>query len=93
METKTEPVKTLLENERVTVREVVQEPGTVLPMHSHGDYVVFAKTPGKMRFRCPDGTTEELELHEGEALFRPAESHEVENVGDTRSEVLVIDLK
>src|SRR5262245_44714675 len=71
--------KVLLDNDRVRVLEVRLKAGDKVAMHSHPDYIVYNFEPCKVKFSSPDGSNKEIELKGGEASFRPAESHAVEN--------------
>jgi quercetin dioxygenase-like cupin family protein len=75
--------KVLFENDRVRVLEVSMEPGARSEMHSHPDYALYLLNTGKVRFTTPAGETAELELPAGATMWREAEEHATENVGDT----------
>ena len=85
--------KVLLENDRVRVLEVRQKPGEKGAMHSHPASLICPLSTSKAKFTSPDGKTTESELKAGEVTWREAETHAVENVGTTDSQVLVIELK
>jgi quercetin dioxygenase-like cupin family protein len=85
--------KVLLENDRVRVLEITMRPGGQSPMHWHPGYVIYGLSGGKARFRNPEGKTAEMEVKQGEVVWRPSEFHAVENTGNTRIEVLNIELK
>ena len=85
--------RVLLDNDRVTVSEVVLEPTQSIPMHSHGAYIIVAKTRSETRFSHRDGTSEIIRLEPGQILYREAETHSAENIGSSVDDTLVIDLK
>ena len=62
-------------------------------MHAHPNYVIYNLSPCQVRFTAPDGKTTVLDFKGGETVFRPAESHAVENIGSTEAHVLNIELK
>jgi quercetin dioxygenase-like cupin family protein len=76
--------KVLFENERVRVLEVTMQPGDRSEMHSHPDYFFYLLgSGGKVRFTLPSGETADLELPAASSMWRDAEEHATENVGDT----------
>lgn len=85
--------KVLLENDRVRVLEVRLKPGKKSPMHSHPAYIAYALSTCKVRFTLPDGKTKEIKIKAGEAAWSDAESHAVDNIGNTEVHVLNIELK
>jgi len=85
--------KTLFENERVRLLEARLAPGDSSAMHSHPDYVVYNLAAGKVKFSSPSGETEEVELPAGAAMWRDAEDHSTENVGDAEVLSLLFELK
>lgn len=83
----------LLENDRVRVSDVKFKPGDKMAMHSHPDHIVYALSPGKIKFEYPNSTTKEVEIQAGQVLWAGAESHATENIGGTDLHVLVVELK
>ncbi len=75
--------KVLFENERVRMLEVSMQPGDSSEMHSHSDYLVYMLNDGKVKFTAPSGETAEVELTAGMSMWREAEEHATENVGET----------
>ncbi|HEU4344510.1 MAG TPA: cytoplasmic protein [Candidatus Binatia bacterium] len=95
-----EPVKTdsdkyqvVFENERVRVLEYRDKPGDKTTMHAHPDFVVVTRSAFKRRLTLPDGKSAMREFKAGEVMWQPAQSHIGENIGDTDTEVLIIELK
>jgi quercetin dioxygenase-like cupin family protein len=82
-----------IENDRVLVRRNVHPPHSVTPMHSHRAGVVVYLTDVRERTTAPDGTSKIVTHKAGEALWAPARSHTLENLGDTRVEAIEIELK
>ena len=85
--------KVLLDNVQVRVLEVRLSVGQKSPMHSHPGYVIYCITPGKIRFATPDGKTSDVEFKAGQTLWRDAEAHGPENIGNSECQVLNIELK
>lgn len=80
-------------NDYVRVLDIHLKAGSKAPMHSHPGYVAVAVTPCKVRFTSPQGKTQEVEFKPGEAIWRDAESHSVENLGTTECHALNIEVK
>jgi beta-alanine degradation protein BauB len=85
--------KVVFENDRARVLEVTQEPGDRSDMHSHPDYFVYMLSDAKVKFTDPSGETAELELPAGAGMWREAEEHSTENVGDTTVRALFFEPK
>jgi len=84
--------KSLFENDRVRVLEVVSKPGDVAKMHSHPDHVVYAVKGGKSKLTS-GGKTIEMELKDGSVNFLDAQEHEIANIGNTTQRLIVMELK
>jgi quercetin dioxygenase-like cupin family protein len=83
----------VLENDQVRVLRAVLGPGEKTPTHDHPATVVVPLSDGVGRFTLADGKTQEQKMVAGTPLWIPAEKHAVENVGKTRVEVIVVELK
>ena len=81
------------DDQRVRVLEFRLKPGQKEAMHSHPAYVVYFFGPAKLRVTLGDGTTTDSSVTEGEVLVRDPLSHAVENIGNTDSHGLLIELK
>lgn len=75
--------KVLFENERARVLDVSIGPGERTEMHSHPAYAFHLLAGGKVRFTDSSGQSEEADLPEGVTMWREAEEHSTENIGDT----------
>lgn len=75
--------KVLFENDRVRILEVTMQPGARSEMHSHPGYFAYLLSDGKVRFTAPSGEAGELELPGGVGMWRDAEEHSTENIGNT----------
>jgi hypothetical protein len=82
-----------LDNARLRLLETHLKPGEMLPMHSHPNYAVYALTTASLRLRKKGGATREVKVKPGMAAWNTAETHEVENMGDTESRILHVELK
>lgn len=82
----------LMDNERVRVLEATFQPGDRAAMHSHPDHVVYVIRGGRATITT-EGKTETQEFNAGDAIFLKAQSHEVQNIGDTVIDLIVVELK
>jgi len=85
-------MKAELENERVKVFEVTFQPGEKAAMHHHPDHVVYVRKGGKLKVTV-DSKPEIFNFETGQTMFLNEQSHEVENVGKTTVDLLVVELK
>jgi hypothetical protein len=82
----------VFENERVRVLEYKDMPGDSTRPHEHPDSVMY--TLSSFRRRLISGDAErEVEIPAGMAGWLPAQQHHGENIGDTPSHVLFVELK
>jgi beta-alanine degradation protein BauB len=93
MKTDSDKYKVVLENERVRVLEYRDKPGEKTTMHAHPDFVVLARSGFKRQLTLPGGKTVVREFKPGEVMWTDAHSHIGENIGDTDTDVLIIELK
>lgn len=82
----------VLENAQVRVLRAVLGPGDKTPLHDHPDTVVIPLTEGVARFTV-DGKSQEQKMAAGTPLWIGAEKHAAENIGKTKTEVIVVELK
>jgi beta-alanine degradation protein BauB len=85
--------KTLLENDKVRVLQVEYAPGETTPWHSHPNHVIYALTEGKLEITDKDKPARVVELKAGEAVYMPAVTHMVKNIGSTTLRLVVTELK
>ncbi len=83
----------LFETDQVRVLRVSYAPHEKSVMHEHPAVVAVFLTNARFRFTFPDGRSEERTGKIGESISMPAEQHLPENVGDSRAEVVLIELK
>jgi beta-alanine degradation protein BauB len=85
--------KVRFENQRVRVLEYRDNPGDKTNQHDHPAFVLFAVGPFKRRIVLPDGKVILREFKAGEVMWSDAQTHIGENVGDTPTHVVMIELK
>ena len=84
--------KVLFENDRVRVLEYRDQPGDRTHPHRHPDSVMY--TLSSFRRRVSSGGREaEIELPAGEVRWLHAQEHLGENIGETATHTLFIELK
>jgi quercetin dioxygenase-like cupin family protein len=87
--------KVLDENPRLRVVESNVPAGAKTAMHSHPDMVVVLLEGGAGKWTRPDGTVEmtPASLKRGAALYRAAESHAFENLGNVAAHSILVEFK
>ena len=82
----------VMENERVRVLEYRDRPGDRTRPHSHPDSVMVTLSSFRRRLHGPDEPMD-LELEAGTTRWLAAQEHAGENIGETDTVVLFIELK
>jgi quercetin dioxygenase-like cupin family protein len=90
--TNPEHYKVLFENDRVRVLEYTDQPGDVTTPHQHPDSVMYTMSSFRRRLVSGD-VGREVELAAGSANWLPAQTHHGENIGDTATHVIFVELK
>ena len=91
-ETNPQHYRVVFENDRVRVLEYTDAPGDVTTPHEHPDSVMY--TLSSFRRRLVSGDTQrEVALEAGTAGWLPAQRHHGENIGDTETHVVFVELK
>ncbi|WP_210438570.1 cupin domain-containing protein [Nocardioides xinjiangensis] len=91
-ETNPDHYRVIFENERVRVLEYVDEPGTLTTPHAHPDSVMY--TLSSFRRRIVQGDAQrEVDLQAGTVGWIPAQQHHGENIGETPSHAIFVELK
>ena len=85
--------KVEFENDQVRVLRITQDPHEKGVMHSHSASVIVFLTDMHARFTYPDGKTEEVRARAGQTRWAGPVTHQVENLADTPSEVLHIEVR
>jgi len=85
-----------LDNARLRVLEFNSRPGLGVcgnGMHSHPAHLTVVLSPGKVRWKLPDGKTGVGENKTGDVFWSEAETHEVENISGKNMRALLVELK
>lgn len=90
--TNPEVYRVVFENERVRVLEYKDKPGDKTVPHSHPDSVMVTLSSFRRRL-SGHGNDVDVELPAGLARWLPAQAHAGENIGDTGTHTLFIELK
>ena len=85
--------KVLLDNERVRVLAYQDQPGDRTHMHAHPGFVLYALAPFKRKLTLADGKTMLREFKAGDVVYSPEQAHIGENVGQTPTQVIMVELK
>ena len=91
-ETNPDQYKVVFENERVRVLEYTDQPGTVTTPHAHPDSVMYTLSSFR-RLIVQGDVQREVELQAGTIGWLPAQQHHGENIGDTPSHAIFVELK
>jgi quercetin dioxygenase-like cupin family protein len=82
----------VFENDRVRVLEYRDEPGDRTTPHGHPDSVMY--TLSSFRRRLSSGETQrEVDIEAGTVNWLPAQTHYGENIGNTPTHVIFVELK
>jgi hypothetical protein len=92
VETNPDHYKVVFENERVRVLEYQDRPGDITTPHQHPDSVMYTMSSFRRRLVSGD-ERREVELEAGLTGWLPAQTHHGENIGDTPTHVLFVELK
>ena len=84
--------KVIFENERVRVLEYRDEPGDRTHLHRHPDSVMVTLSAFRRRVTAGDRSVE-VDLPAGEARWVSAQEHTGENIGNSVSHSIFIELK
>jgi beta-alanine degradation protein BauB len=85
--------KVEFENDQVRVIRFHYGPGEKSPMHGHPDNVQVLLTDLKTNVTTADGKTAPNAGKAGEARWRPATQHAIENTGDQSFEGILVEMK
>lgn len=84
--------KAIFENDRVRVLEYKDKPGDRTSPHRHPDSVMYTLTSFRRRL-VHDDRTVDVEIEAGRVGWLDAQGHHGENIGDSESHALFIELK
>lgn len=82
----------IFENDRVRVLEYVDAPGTITTPHAHPDSVMYTLSSFRRRLVQGDARRE-VDLQVGTVGWLPAQEHHGENIGDTPTHAIFVELK
>lgn len=85
--------KVRFENDRVRVLEYADKPGEKTHQHDHPAFVLYAVSPFRRKLALPDGKVLTREFKAGDVMWSDAQTHIGENVGDTPTHVIMIEMK
>lgn len=83
----------VFENEQVRVLEYHDEPGQKTSPHEHPDSVMYTLSSFRRRLIDGSGESREVKLEPGDVRWLDAQTHSGENIGDTPTHVLFVELK
>jgi quercetin dioxygenase-like cupin family protein len=84
--------RVVFENESVRVLDYTDSPGDRTTPHEHPDSVMYALSSFRRRLSV-DGRQREVEITAGTTSWLPAQRHSGENIGDTPTHVIFVELK
>jgi quercetin dioxygenase-like cupin family protein len=84
--------KVVFENDRVRVLEYTDQPGDRTTPHEHPDSVMHTLTSFRRRLHQGD-QHRDVEIEAGTTGWLPAQRHAGENIGETPTHVLFVELK
>jgi len=85
--------KVILENECVRVLDYRDNPGEKTHQHRHPPFVLYALGPFKRTLTLPDGKVLAREFKAGDVMWSDAQTHIGENVGQTPTHVVIVEMK
>jgi beta-alanine degradation protein BauB len=84
----------VFENDRVRVLEYRDRPGERTTPHEHPDSVMVTLSSFRRRLVAEDGSAQrDVELPAGRATWLPAQRHAGENIGETPTHTIFVELK
>ena len=84
--------RVLMENDRVRVLEYRDAPGDRTTPHSHPDSVMYTLSSFRRRLATGDRAVDR-DIEAGSVMWLAAQEHFGENVGDTPTHVIFVELK
>ena len=85
--------RVILENERVRVLEYRDAPGQRTSPHEHPDSVMITLSDFRRRLIGADGQTRDVDIPAVEVRWLDAQTHSGENIGETQTHVVFVELK
>ncbi|TAK41681.1 MAG: cytoplasmic protein [Betaproteobacteria bacterium] len=93
VQTDRDKYKAILENECVRVLEYTDRPGDRTHQHRHPAFVLYALSSFKRTITLPSGKVLKREFKAGDVMWSDEQTHIGENVGDTPTRVIIVELK
>ena len=85
--------KVVFENERVRVLEYRDEPGQKTSPHEHPDSLMYTLSGFERRLIGGAGESRDVTLAPGQVRWLDAQTHSGENIGDTSTHVIFVEMK
>ena len=92
VETNPDHYRVVFENERVRVLEYTDTPGVRTTPHEHPDSVMYTLGPFRRRLHAGE-QHRDVEIAGGVTGWLPAQVHAGENIGDTDTHVIFVELE
>ena len=92
VETNPQHYRVVYENDRVRVLEYTDQPGDRTTTHEHPDSVMYALSSFRRRLHSGE-LQRDVEITAGTTVSGPAQQHFGENIGDTPSHSVFVELK
>jgi hypothetical protein len=90
--TNPEHYKVVFENDKVRVLEYTDRPGDKTTPHEHPDSVMYTLSSFRRRLVSAE-TQRDVDLESGTVGWLPAQEHHGENIGETPTHVVFVELK
>jgi len=84
--------RVVFENDRVRVLEYRDRPGERTTPHAHPDSVMYTLSDFRRRLHGA-GSSRDVHMTAGTVGWLPAQEHSGENIGDTETHVIFVELK
>jgi beta-alanine degradation protein BauB len=86
-------VKVLTDNDKVKISEATFAPGAVADWHSHPQHTVYAITDLNLKVEMKEKEASRVEMKAGQAMWSPAVTHKITNVGKNTLTMIVTEIK
>ncbi|MBN2622257.1 MAG: hypothetical protein JXA83_02755 [Acidimicrobiales bacterium] len=84
--------RSIFENDTVRVLEYRDSPGATTRPHRHPDSVMYTLSAFRRRLHGAEGPRD-VAMEPGHAVWLPAQTHAGENIGNTDTHVIFVELK
>lgn len=93
LQTDGDKYRAILENDCVRVLEYTDRPGDRTHQHRHPAFVLYALSGFKRTLTLPGGKVLSRQFKTGDVMWSDEQTHIGENVGDTPTHVIIVELK